>query len=125
MKKKKIMIIGVMIILAVIIVGVMAVYQSIRWSEKSFEATVQKIVTQPDGEVRLIVQRTTEIYGSPINSLGISENTKLLGGDGKEIAITDFQQGNAVTVILKDAFTEETPYYYPTVYKVKIMDTDK
>lgn len=125
MKKKKIMILGVMVILTVIVIGVMAVCQSPRWSEKSFDATVQEIVTQPDGEVRLIVERTTEIYGSPINSLGISEVTKLLGGDGKEIAITNFQQGNVVTVTLKDAFTEETPYYYPTVYEVKIIDTDK
>ena len=46
-------------------------------------------------------------------------------GDGKEIAITNFQQGNAVTVTLKDAYTEETPYYYPTVYEIKIIDTDK
>ena len=105
MKKKKIMILGVMVILTVIVIGVMAVCQSPRWSEKSFDATVQEIVTQPDGEVRLIVERTTEIYGSPINSLGISEVTKLLGGDGKEIAITNFQQGNAVTVTLKDAYT--------------------
>ena len=125
MKKKKIMILGVMVILTVIVIGVMAVCQSPRWSEKSFDATVQEIVTQPDGEVRLIVERTTEIYGSPINSLGISEVTKLLGGDGKGIAITNFQQGNAVTVTLKDTYTEETPYYYPTVYEIKIIDTDK
>ena len=125
MKKKKIMILGVMVILTVIVIGVMAVCQSPRWSEKSFDATVQEIVTQPDGEVRLIVERTTEIYGSSINSLGISEVTKLLDGDGKEIAITNFQQENAVTVTLKDAFTEETPYYYPTVYEIKIIDTDK
>ena len=125
MKKKKIMILGVMVILTVIVIGVMAVCQFPRWSEKSFDATVQEIVTQPDGEVRLIVERTTEIYGSPINSLGISEVTKLLGGDGKGIAITNFQQGNAVTVTLKDAYTEETPYYYPTVYEIKIIDTDK
>ena len=64
MKKKKIMILGVMVILTVIVIGVMAVCQSPRWSEKSFDATVQEIVTQPDGEVRLIVERTTEIYGS-------------------------------------------------------------
>ena len=125
MKKKKIMILGVMVILTVIVIGVMAVCQSPRWSEKSFDATVQEIVTQPDGEVRLIVERTTEIYGSPINSLGISEVTKLLGGDGKEIAITNVQQGNSVTVTVKDAYTEEPPYYYPTVYEIKIIDTDK
>ena len=49
MKKKKIMILGVMVILTVIVIGVMAVCQSPRWSEKSFDATVQEIVTQPDG----------------------------------------------------------------------------
>ena len=58
-------------------------------------------------------------------SLGISEDTKLLGKNGKELSINDFQQGNAVTVTLKDAFTEETPYYYPTVYEIKIIDADK
>ena len=125
MKKKKIMIIGVITALIIAIVGITAVSQSSKMSERSFDAVVQEIVTQPDGEVRLIVERTTEIYGSPINSLGISEVTKLLGGDGKEIAITNFQQGNAVTVTLKDAYTEETPYYYPTVYEIKIIDTDK
>ena len=52
MKKKKIMILGVMVILTVIVIGEMAVCQSPRWSEKSFDATVQEIVTQPDGEVR-------------------------------------------------------------------------
>ncbi len=125
MKKEKIMIIGVMVILTVIVIGVIVVCQFPGWSEKSFEATVQEIVAQPDGEVRLIVERTTEIYGSPINSLSISKDTKLLGADGKEISITNLQQGNDVTVTLKDAFTEETPYYYPTVYEIKIIDTDK
>jgi len=125
MKKKKIMMIGIMVILTVVVVSVMAVFQSPRWSEKSFEATVQEIVTQLDGEIRLIVKRTTEIYGSPVNSLGISEDTKLLDKDEKELSINDFQQGNAVIVTLKDAFTEETPYYYPIVYEIKIIDTDK
>lgn len=125
MKKKKLMTIGIIAAL-VIVVGVMAVIsQSPRWSEKSFEAIVQETVTQPDGDIRLIVERTTEIYGSPVNSLGISEDTKLLGKDGKELLINDLQQGNVVAVTLKDAFTEETPYYYPTVYEIKIIDNDK
>ncbi|MCI8364085.1 MAG: hypothetical protein HFG34_03925 [Eubacterium sp.] len=125
MKKKKLMTIGIIAAL-VIVVGVMAVIsQYPRWSEKSFEAIVQKTVTQPDGDIRLIVERTTEIYGSPVNSLGISEDTKLLGKDGKELLINDLQQGNVVAVTLKDAFTEETPYYYPTVYEIKIIDNDK
>ncbi|MDE6608468.1 MAG: hypothetical protein K2K54_12065 [Lachnospiraceae bacterium] len=124
MKKKKLIIVGIMAAL-VIVIGAMAINQSPRWSEKSFEAIVQETVMQPDGEIRLIVERTTEIYGNPVNSLGISEDTKLLGKNGKELSINDFQQGNAVTVTLKDAFTEETPYYYPTVYEIKIIDTDK
>lgn len=124
MKKKKLMIVGIMAVLA-IIAGAMVISQSPRWSEKSFQAIVQEIVMQSDGEIRLIVERTTEIYGSPVNSLGISEDTKLLGKDGKELSIDDFQQGKAVTVTLKDAFTEETPYYYPTVYEIKIIATNK
>lgn len=124
MKKKKLMIVGIMAVLA-IIAGAMVISQSPRWSEKSFQAIVQEIVMQSDGEIRLIVERTTEIYGSPVNSLGISEDTKLLGKDGKELSIDDFQQGKAVTVTLKDAFTEEIPYYYPTVYEIKIIATNK
>ena len=124
MKKKRLMIVGIMAAL-VIVIGAMAINQSPGWSEKSFEAIVQETVMQPDGEIRLIVERTTEIYGNPVNSLGISEDTKLLGKNGKELSINDFQQGNAVTVTLKDAFTEETPYYYPTVYEIKIIDADK
>ena len=124
MKKKRLMIVGIMAAL-VIVIGAMAMNQSPRWSEKSFEAIVQETVMQPDGEIRLIVERTTKIYGNPVNSLGISEDTKLLGKNGKELSINDFQQGNAVTVTLKDAFTEETPYYYPTVYEIKIIDADK
>ncbi len=119
MKKKKIMIIGVIAVLIIAIVGITAVSQSSKMSESSFDAVVQEIVTQPDGEVRLIVERTTEIYGDPVNSLGISEDTKLLDADGKEISVKDFQQGSKVTVKLKDAFIEETPFYYPDVYEIK------
>ncbi len=124
MKKKRLMIVGIMAAL-VIVIGAMAINQSPRWSEKSFEAIVQETVMQPDGEIRLIVERTTEIYGNPVNSLGISEDTKLFGKNRKELSINDFQQGNTVTVTLKDVFTEETPYYYPTVYEIKIIDADK
>ena len=124
MKKKRLMIVGIMAAL-VIVIGAMAINQSPRWSEISFEAIVQETVMQPDGEIRLFVEQTTEIYGNPVNSLGISEDTKLPGKNGKELSINDFQQGNAVTVTLKDAFTEETPYYYPTVYEIKIIDADK
>lgn len=122
MKKKKIMIIGVIAVLIIAIVGITAVSQSSKMSERSFDAVVQEIVTQPDGEVRLIVERTTEIYGDPVNSLGISEDTKLLDANGNEISINDFQQGSKITVNLKDAFIEETPFYYPTVYEIKLIN---
>ena len=95
MRKKKRMVMGIMIIVAAIVVCVTVVSQSPRWSEKSFEAIVQETVTQPDGEIRLVIERTTEVYGSPVNSLGISGDTKLLGKDGEELSIDDFQQGNA------------------------------
>lgn len=78
-------------------------------------------MVQSDGETRLIVERTTEIYGNPVNSLGISKDTKLLDTDGNEISANDFKQGSVVTVKLKDAFTEETPFYYPMVYEIKIV----
>lgn len=119
MKKKKIMIIGVIAVLIIAVVGITAVSQSSKMSERSFDAVVQEIVTQPDGEVRLIVERTTEIYSDPVNSLGISKDTKLLDADGNEISVDDFKQGSKVTVKLKDAFIEETPFYYPDVYEIK------
>lgn len=121
MKKKKFMIIGVVTVFIIAIVGITAVSQSPKMSEKSFDAVVQEAVTQPDGEVRLIVERTTEIYGDPTNSLGISKDTKLLDAGGKEISVDDFKQGSKVTVKLKDAFIEETPFYYPTVYEITII----
>ncbi len=113
MKKKRLIIIGVIAFLVIVTVGITMVSQSSKWSEKSFEAVIQEVVTQPDGEVRLIVERKTEIYGNPMNSLGISEDTELLNANGSAISITDFEQGNFVRVTLKEAFTEETPFYYP------------
>lgn len=118
MKNKKYIIIAV---LAVIVIAAV-IAQPFKWSEKSFEAVVQETVTQSDGEIRLIVERTTEIYGDPMNSLGISEKTKLVDANGKEIAIGDFQQGDTVSVTLKDSFTEETPFYYPVVYEIKLTN---
>ena len=125
MKKKRLIMIGVVAFLVIVAVGITMVSQSSKWSEKSFEAVIQEVVTQPDGEVRLIVERKTEIYGNPLNSLGISEDTELLNANGSAISITDFEQGNFVRVTLKEAFTEETPFYYPTVYEIRIIDTDK
>lgn len=121
MKNKKHIIIAVLAV--IVIAAVIMITQPFKWSEKSFEAVVQETVTRSDGEIRLIVKRTTEIYGDPMNSLGISEETKLLGANGEEIAIGDFQQGDTVSVTLKDSFTEGTPFYYPVMYKIKLMST--
>ena len=120
MKKKKLMIIGVIAVLIIAIVGIVTVSQSSKMSEKSFDAVVQEVVTQSDGEVRLIVERKTEIYGDPVNSLGISKDTKLFDANGNEISFNDLKQSSKVTVKLKDAFIEETPFYYPTVYEIKL-----
>lgn len=110
MKKKKFMIIGAIAVLIIAIVGITTVSQSTKMSEKSFDAVVQEVVTQPDGEVRLIVERTTEIYGDPVNSLGISKDTKLLDADRNEISVNDFKPGSKTkrclhrrnTVLLSD-----------------------
>ncbi|CUO02394.1 hypothetical protein [Hungatella hathewayi] len=120
MNRKRLIIIGT--VLAVIaIVVVLAITQSPKWSQLSFEAIVQETITQPDGEVRLIVERTTEIYGSPMNSLGISESTALIDKDGNPISIDVIQPGVTVKITLKNAFNEETPFYYPTIYEIKLI----
>lgn len=90
-----------------------------KWSELSFEAVVQQTVTQPDGEVRLVVARTTEIHANPLNALHISERTALIGMDGEAITVEALQPGCQINVTLKDSSVEETPFYYPTVYKIK------
>lgn len=120
MNRKRLIIIGT--VLAVIaIVVVLAITQSPKWSQISYEAIVQETITRPDSEVRLIVERTTEIYDSPMNSLGISESTALVDANGNPISIEDIQPGDAVKVTLKNAFTEEKPFYYPTVYEIKLI----
>ena len=124
MKKKKTIIIGAVVL--VIIISAIGMFTQVpKWSQRSFEAVVQEIVTQSDGEVRLIVERTTEIYGDPLNSLGISRDTKLIGADGKDISAKDIQPGSSVKVTVKDAFTEETPFYYPVVYEIKLIQSNK
>ena len=123
MKKKKIVIVGIGILLVVIALIVLFASNS-KWSKTRFEAVVQETVTMPDGEIRLIVKRTTEIYGDPLNSLHIGEETKLLDTDGKAITVESLKPEIKVKVTLKDAFTEETPFYYPTVYEVKIIEND-
>lgn len=120
MKKNKIIFAGIGILL---VAAVIVLFASVpKWSEKSFEAVVQETVTTPDGEIRLIVERTTEIYGNPLNSLHIGEETKLLDIDGKTLSIEDLQPGMKVKVTLKDSFTEETPIYYPIVYEIKALN---
>ena len=99
MKRKNRRRIGTLIVLLIAVVGITAVTQSAKWSEKSFDAVVRQAVVQSDGETRLIVERTTEIYGNPVNSLGISKDTKLLDTDGNALSVEDFQQGSAVTVL--------------------------
>ena len=121
MKSKKHIVIAVAAVAIIVVAAVMIANPS-GWSKKSFEAIVQETVTQEDGEMRLIVERTTEIYSSPMNSLGISDDTKLLNASGEDIAITDFNPGDAISVTLKDSFTEETPFYYPVVYEIKLID---
>lgn len=122
-KKKTIIVVGIVLLIIVSIIGMIT--QAPKWSQRSFEAVVKETITQSDGEVRLIVERTTEIYGDPLNSLGISKDTKLFGTDGKDISVKDIQPGSSVIVTLKDAFTEETPFYYPVVYEIKLINTSK
>lgn len=121
--KKKLMITGVCVLLIVVAIAVLF-STSPKWSEKTFEAVVGETVTMPDGEKRLIVERTTEIYASPLNSLCISEETKLVGADGKTISAQELQPGSTVKVSLKDSFVEETPFYYPDVYEIRVINTN-
>ena len=76
MKKKKPIIFAALVVAAIVVIAV--ILQSSNWSNLSYEAVVQETVTMSNGEIRLIVERTTEIYGNPLNSLHISEDTKLL-----------------------------------------------
>lgn len=116
--KKRIHILAVTIICGIVIIGFIASVPN--WSKKSFRAIVQEIVIRPDGEIRMIVERTTEIYGEPLNSLSIGENTVLIDEEENVLSIDDFQPGDSVVVCLKDAFTEETPFYYPIVYEISL-----
>ena len=121
MKKKKTVIAA---IVAVAVVAVVVATQSSNWSTLSYEAVVQETVFMQDGEIRLIVKRTTNIHASPLNSLRIKEQTKLMDADGQPISVYDLRPGIKVSVALKDAFTEEMPFYYPTVYEIKIIEKD-
>lgn len=120
MNRKRLIIIG-SVLAVIVIVAVLAITQSPKWSRLSFEAVVQETITQSDGEVRLIVERTTEIYSSPMNSLGISESTEIVDTDGNPIMLEEIQSGDIVKVILKNAFNEEKTFYYPTVYEIQLI----
>lgn len=98
-----------------------AIFLPPAFSKKSFEGIVQETGTQQNGEARLIVRRTTEVYANPLNALHISNDTALIGIDGETIAAENIMPGMAVEVTLKDSFIEQTPFYYPTVYTVKII----
>lgn len=120
-KRVKKIICGIVLVIAAAAIGMLT--GASKWSQKSFEAVVQETVTRPEGEPCLIVERTTEIYSDPVNSLHISKDTKLIGPDGGDIALGDIQFGCRVEVTLKDAFTEETPFYYPVVYEIKVKES--
>lgn len=121
-KKKKKIVIIISLCVVIVIAGVGFFSSMSKWSQESFEAVVQETDIQSDGEVRLIVERTTEIYGDPLNSLCISENTKLLSSADEMITIDEFKNGHKVLVTLKSSFTEETPFYYPIVYEVMLIE---
>lgn len=105
--------------------AILVVCTAPKWSEKSFDAVVQETVTMQNGETRLIVERTTEIYDNPMNALCIGADTKLENTSGQAVTIQDFRPGCKVHISLKDAFIEETPFYYPTVYKVQLLEADR
>lgn len=122
MKKKKTLFIAIAVVIAVGVCGVILISSSPKWSALEFEAVIKETITQPDGEIRIIVERTTQIYGSPMNSLGISGDTKLLDKDEAEVPVGNFKEGTVVRVSLKNAFTEEVPFYYPVVYKIQVIE---
>ena len=105
----------------VIIGGIVVIRNPQKWSELEFEGVILEVSVQSDDEIRLIIERTTNIYGDSINSLGISEDTKLVSASGNIISIAELEKGMGVKVSLKDAFTEEIPFYYPTVYEIRAL----
>lgn len=110
-----------LVALAIVGVAIFVVTQSPKWSLLEYEATVQEVVIQPDGERRVIVERTTNLHGSPINSLGISTDTKLLAQNGSAIELDDLTVGSKVQVLTEDSFVEELPFYYPSVHEIRLM----
>lgn len=78
-----------------------------------------------DGRDLELTAREFEILQYLANSLGISKDTKLLDADGKNISAKDIPSGSSVKVTVKDAFNEETPFYYPVVYEIRLIDSGK
>ena len=115
MKKKNI--VGMIIFISLLLAAIFMLI-STKASEKTFEAVILNTVIQSDGEVRLIVERTTQIYADPN---AISSETSLVDEKGNRVEIAALQSGTHVKVRLKDAFIEETPFYYPTVYEIRII----
>ena len=50
---------------------------------------------------------------------------KLVDEEDNIISITDFSRGDTVMVVLKDSFDEELIFYYPTVYQVRLISSEK
>lgn len=120
MKRKRF---GLMLaILTAAVIGAILVFSRFADGSKlSCEAVVQETITMPGGETRLLVERTTKLYGSPYHALGIGKETRLLNAEGKTISVRDLKSGMHVQVSMKDTFIEETPYYYPIVYEIRIL----
>lgn len=78
-----------------------------------------------DGRDLELTAREFEILQYLANSLGISKDTKLLDADGKNISAKDIPSGSSVKVTVKDAFNEGTPFYYPVVYEIRLIDSGK
>ena len=74
--------------------------------------------------VAAIVVIAVILQSSNWSNLHISEDTKLLDMDGSTISVEDLKPGYKVKVTLKDSFTEETPYYYPIVYEIVLIDVN-
>lgn len=108
-------------VVAVLGIVIFVLSQAPKWSQLEYEAVVQQASVQPDGESRLIVRRTTNLASNPLNSLGITNETRLLDREGNEVGFDAFAPDTKVKVSVKDSFIEEDVYYYPHVYEVRIL----
>ena len=53
-------------------------------------------------------------------NLGVS-----LAQQGKKVLLVDADAQATVMVVLKDSFDEELIFYYPTVYQVRLISSEK